>query len=284
MLLWSAALAGSVHSQVDSMVALRVQPKSGDTLRISTGGWVFMTLHVDCGTGDCCIVMGGTFNASRRLVTIERDDAGTILSAILDTLGGTWRGQRRTVLDEINRGLPEPFGTIRLLPDGSARKFGEPDVGDSILLLAVSSVAMLPAHLVHPGSVWEVHGVSYARADDFRDRQRATRIMIRFDSLSPRLDRAYMSYEGTVEGDSAPAPLTNGSGPEIPGAIYLVTGTLRGSLILDRERGYWSRMESYTVMHAQAVMSSDPKKPVRVRESEVFLTFETTSVSVLAKR
>jgi hypothetical protein len=266
------------------MVLLRVQPRSGDTLRLQMGGYRLATIHLDRGTGDCCIAMGGSFNSSRRLIAIQQDSNGAVLEGMVDTMDWTWRGKRAPIVGEIKSGLPISLGTIRLYPDGSAQIFGTPDFSDSVEFLAISSEAMLPAHRVHPGSVWEAHGLSYARADPFRDRRRATRIMIRLDSLSPRLDRAYMSYTGTAAGDSAPAPILSGLVPEFPGATYLVTGTLSGTLILDRERGYWSRIESKIVIRADAVLRSDPTTPVRVGGSEVFVEYETASASVLVKK
>jgi hypothetical protein len=226
----------------------------------------------------------GSNYSSRRLITIEHDSAGTILAGILDSLDWTWRGQHSKVAREISGDLPQSLGTVRMLPDGSARLLDKGDGDDSIEELSISSEAMLPTHLVHPGSTWEAHGFTYALADRFRGRRRATRITIRLDSLSPRSERAFMSFAGTAEGDSVAAPITNGVAPAIPDAIYLVTGTVRGALTLDRKRGYWARIESYVAMRADAVMRSDPKRPMRVGDSEVFLAYETASTSVLVKK
>jgi hypothetical protein len=267
VLLGCAAIADSAYAQTDSMVMLRVEPRSGDTLRVRVSGWEVMTLHVDLGTGDCCMAAAGSNYSSRRLITIEHDSAGTILAGILDSLDWTWRGQHSKVAREISGDLPQSLGTVRMLPDGSARLLDKGDGDDSIEELSISSEAMLPTHLVHPGSTWEAHGFTYALAD-----------------LSPRSERAFMSFAGTAEGDSVAAPITNGVAPAIPDAIYLVTGTVRGALTLDRKRGYWARIESYVAMRADAVMRSDPKRPMRVGDSEVFLAYETASTSVLVKK
>jgi hypothetical protein len=145
---------------------------------------------------------------------------------------------------------------VRVTPDG-AMSVVNPRPGNATLDASLSGMPpMLPLTAVSVGDEWErdiplpsisMRGV---RADGM------VRAQFHFDSLSHGDRLAHVSMTGTLrrEGPSRDLP---------PGTQVATAGTLRGFLVLDRERGWITEAETQIQVQSDVTPSAGDKSPAR---------------------
>ncbi len=142
---------------------------------------------------------------------------------------------------------------VRVTPDG-AMLVSDPPPGAMELGATLASMpGMLPGNAVQVGEWWERDimlpsvPLSGYRADG------VVRARFRLDSLTHGGRDAWISMEGTLQGD--------GAGRELPAGTRVITaGTMRGTLLVDRVRGWI--VDARTIMEVQSEVTPGPAGPV----------------------
>jgi hypothetical protein len=252
-MLWCAQIASDASAQANATVMLRLLPGAGDTLRIRQTMRLLLTMRTISGAQDSTLTVVGSMDGYRREAVIGSDSLGATLQLTMDSVSEALGNFPRTSdFDSLRRSLVGRTRTIHVEPDGTSRFMdpaGRKDARDPFSGAGISGI--LSKQAVHSGAVWEASGRSLAIRDVFRHRERTTHFTIRFDSLSPQMERAFLSVTGSIESDSAPEPLAMGAGTPEANMKFLVTGSVTGRLILDRARGAWSVEDFVTTMRAR---------------------------------
>jgi hypothetical protein len=159
---------------------------------------------------------------------------------------------------------------FRLAPDGTMRVLDEETGANRGLAEAVALMpAALPTQPVTVGETWaRVIPMVVARGGDDEG---AVRASFRLDSVSGDGRLAYISMRGEMRRDSVPA------GPP-RGTRMTVHGTVTGSLLLDRRRGWLTESHFGVVLHTIMVPGSPDARPVR------FLTRITQRMRTLDRK
>ena len=122
---------------------------------------------------------------------------------------------------------------------------------------------MLPAHAVAVGEQWERDiplpslSMSGVRAEG------VVHAEFRLDSVSRGAKLAYVSMSGTLHREGAAKDLP-------PGTQVATAGTLRGSLVLDRTRGWITEAE--TIIQVQSDMTPRPGDTMAAKSMDIKLT------------
>jgi hypothetical protein len=142
---------------------------------------------------------------------------------------------------------------VRVTPEGAMRVNDPPPGALELGSTLASMPGMLPDGAVRIGDVWERDiplpsvPVSGFRADG------VVRARFRFDSLTRRGRDAWISMDGTLRRDGAARDLP-------PGSRVITAGTMRGVLVVDRERAWI--VDARTVIDVQSDVSPGAAAPV----------------------
>jgi hypothetical protein len=145
---------------------------------------------------------------------------------------------------------------IRVTPDG-AMSVVDPRPGTAALDASFAGMPpMLPARAVAIGEHWEREiplpslSMSGVRADGMVHAE------FRLDSLSRNARLAYVSMTGTLRREGASRNLP-------PGAQVATAGTLRGSLVLDRTRGWITEAETIIAVQSDVIPRAGDRTSAR---------------------
>jgi hypothetical protein len=185
---------------------------------------------------------------------VEASDlSATTLLATTDSMT-MWAGNAREKGKPTRMPVPEDGRQVRVrvTPDGAMR-VNDPPPGAIELGSTLSSMpGMLPDRAVAVGDRWERDillpslAVSGFRADGI------VRTSFRLDSLTKGGRLAWISMGGTLERD--------GGRRDTPaGGRVITAGTMRGTLVVDRERAWI--VDALTVMDVQSEVAAGPAGP-----------------------
>ena len=259
------AFAPSGSLAQDVLLALR--PHEGDTLRTHYEQKTEMRGTTRRNQADTTMVVLTSLTMFSRVIVDESGDAGSTVTAITDSVaivspyapGGA-------AAEAIGRALRGSRVRVRFSPQGSATVLeGRGDLPDAIRSLASQMPAMLPLHAVAIGGSWSQsftipdlgqtgHGPALVRA------------VYRLDSLSRGGALAFISFRGSVHRDSVAAGPAAGSGALPPSRRFESSGSITGTLRLDRKRGWWLDSRAAIVLRS-TIAPRDPRQgePVRMQ-------------------
>lgn len=246
-----AVLAGVGAVPVGAQrVMLEVRPRPGDTLRV-------ILEHAMTISGgprnapDSMTSYSTTYHIETRDVVQTADANGTIVEAIVDSVGmrttGSIGASPFPGLDRSMQGL-----RVRLLiaSDGGSRIIdGLTQLDSELRVILGATPSVLPQTPVAVGESWtrELPVPSGGSTPGTG----ALRTTFKLDSLTDNGDRAWISLRGRVELKPDPSP-REGT------VVSRMTGTLAGTLLLDRRRGWLAEsranvtVESVVTLHAGA--------------------------------
>lgn len=144
---------------------------------------------------------------------------------------------------------------VRVTPDGAMRVNDPPPGAMELGSTLAAMPGMLPAYAVQVGDQWERDiplpsmPVSGFRADG------VVRARFRLDSLTHRGRDAWISMEGTLHRDGGARDLP-------PGTRVITAGTMRGILVVDRNRAWI--VDARTTIDVQSDVSPGPSPPVQL--------------------
>jgi hypothetical protein len=238
-------------------VSLIVRPRVGDTLRLQMEQSIEVSSR-PAGVQQATVIgprRNGTSRITRLLLyahsLVEASDlTETTLLATTDSMT-MWAGSSADA-------KPQPMSVpmegrqvrVRVTPDGAMRVNDPPPAAMELGNTLASMPGMLPQEAVRVGDRWErdmvlpTLPISGYRADGM------VHASFRLDSLTRGGRNAWISLEGTLRRD--------GASRELPAGTRVITaGTMRGSLVVDRDRAWI--VDARTSMDVRSEVSPGPR-------------------------
>jgi len=234
------ALAAGAQS-----VLLQIRPRVGDTLHLRLDQQTELTGVRRPGSSSATSVTTTMRVYSRAIV--ERSVAtGTYIRAVTDSIQLSSNDERAFNLEnEARRSLEGRAMTLRISPDGTVSLADTtdttPDVAETMSLMP----AAFPRGPVEVGYTWsrEMPVPAGGRATPGAAMSAWLHTKFRLDSVSRRGTIAYISMRGEMSPDPD-AGLVQGAGP------VLEKGTVTGTMLVDRVRGWLTESQFTIVAHS----------------------------------
>lgn len=239
-------------------VRLELRPQPGDTIRMRVeqetrvAGWKGAR---DAGAGARATSM--SLRLWSRAVVLERVAGATHVLTITDSARiVTTDPHAGDAAARAERAMAGRTMRLRVASDGTARLLGQG--GDRDLSTVVSAMpAALPHQPVAVGEKWR-REMPLPSADGVGPAEGVIRAVFRLDSLTERGAVAWISVKGELSREPAPA-----FGGRVAAAD--LTGTLAGTLVLDRKRGWLDESSFALDVHTVvAPPAGDGTPPLRV--------------------
>lgn len=263
------SLPSLAAAQRTQELTLQVRPRVGDTL------WTVMEQEQELTrVGGSASMVNGVQVYSHAIVESATLAATVVITAVDSMLmyGGTGRAAMATGRRDAQRQRLLPSGTppvrIRIAPNG-AMQAGDDDraSGDDRQMLSLIP-ASFPREAVAIGDRW-TREVTLPGAGLGAAPLGALHATFRLDSLGRRGDVAYVSLRGELSPQGR--PITEGSRTRIEG------GTLTGTLVLDRRRG-WVTESRYVLLVntlvAASAAANQPEMRFQMRVSQRVRTMD----------
>ena len=258
MLAVCSAVAASVARAQPQAVALRIEPRVGETVRMRLDQRVEMSGTTRMSAGDSTATVVSTLLVISRTFVERRDRDASVVLASTDSVAASSTGaDSQSVATETRRALQGKQVRLRISPDGATELAGGDVAGNADLnALFAQMPATLPSTSVAVGQSWSRTMVAPmgAPTPTGGGKLEAT---FRLDSLSRSGDKAYVSLVGTL---SRPPSAKDGW------ATLTMSGSVSGSLVLDRRLRWISdaRM-TYTVRSTVSPTSGSTSAAMRFR-------------------
>jgi len=232
---FAAALicAGLISTEAAAQpVSLRIAPPVGETVRMRLDQRVEMSGTTRMGAGDSTATVVTTLLVISRAFVERREGDATVLLTWADSVAANSDGaDSLAIATETRRALQGKRVRLRILPDGASEIVGKDADGSPELNALFSQMpATLPDMPVAVGQSWS--RVMLAPIDPALSatggggKLKAT---FTLDSVSKNGESAFVSIVGTL---SRPASSKDGW------ATLTMSGSVNGSLVLDRRRGW----------------------------------------------
>jgi hypothetical protein len=186
------------------------------------------------------------------------DDGGAVVSTLMDSL--FVRSSDAGPLPRAQR-VPIPGGSqptrILVQHNGSMRMIDGPNKAAQVGATLSAMPAMLPDRVVKVGDTWERDvempplPLSTYRADG------VLRAVFRLDSITRGGREAYVSLRGTLRREAAARDLP-------PGSRVVTDGTMTGTLMLDRVRGWITNADTVIDVVSEVVAPADGGPPLQL--------------------
>ena len=258
---------------------LQIRPRVGDTLRmqldqrVEVSGATMVQQQQGADTASAGAPMSGATTTTLHLLTrsiVQRSDASwTTVLIVTDSVAVAGDGPLPAWAEQARRTMEGQRMRLRIASDGHAEVVegsAPGEAGDELRSVLSQMPAMLPRDPVSPGERW-VHvmrlpagapGGGGSSAPGKGGSGGTIRATFRFDSIGRGGDLAYISMQGVLARETAPAESS------APG--YEMSGTVVGSMVVDRRRGWMT--SSRTTLQVQTLITP-PKgaraKPMKVR-------------------
>ena len=218
-----------------------------------------MTGTVHVRNADTTMTMHTSLLLLSRVLVQGSDETGTVVTTVTDSVALSTDGAPAEP-ESVRRAMEGQQVKLHISPNGSASVIAVPDLLSADVRAVVSGMpATLPDHPVRPGETWQRvtalpviggSGTGYAAT---------LRATYRLDSVSADGALAFVSMHGTLARDPGARPLANG-------LRVSSTGTVSGSLCVDRHRGWWIDARATIVLVSTLVpVAGATATPVRMR-------------------
>lgn len=246
---WPLAFAAVFAAEVRAQgVLLELRPRAGDTLRMRLDQVTEMS-----GTrrGVTPMKVTTTMRMFSRAIVESREPAATLILAITDSVRMSTNDRHGQALaDRAEEQLAGRQMRLRLLPNGTVMLMDEPrSVPKEVADLVSVMPASFPREPVDVGATWEREMPIPPGARLGIPVGGMVRSRFRLDSLSTGGDFAYLSMRGTL----LPAPSA---------AAETIRGSVDGSMVIDRRRGWLS--ESRFFIEMRTTIAAVPQTGARV--------------------
>lgn len=213
-------------------VLLRIKPRVGDTLYTRFQQDVDMTGTLHVHGADTTMTMRTSLLLLSHVLVQASDETGTTVTTVTDSVSLITDGAPAQP-DAVRRAMQGQQVTLHIAPNGSASVLSVPAQLSADVRAVVSGMpATLPDRPVHVGAVWQRTTVLPVLGGAQRGYAATLRATYHLDSLSADGTLAFVTMHGTLTRDPSARPLANG-------LRVNSTGTVSGSLCVDRSRGWW---------------------------------------------
>ncbi len=245
-----ALLPGPAASQV----LLQIRPHIGDTLRMHLSQTVEMTgTTPGSARNDPSRSMTTTIEIYTRAIAKQWTAGGTLMQTITDSVSMT--PSTAASLADLKRRVSREGPTwIRVSGDGAVEVVDDGDRSGELRHLFGEMPAMLSRAVVAVGEKWTREmQIPLSGEPGAMGTVRAT---FQLDSLSRTGDLAFISMKGTLSRVSLP-------GVVAPSAAYDASGTLTGTIQIDRRLGWITDSRSTIVVRSNVVAAAARKGEVQ---------------------
>ena len=250
---WSLALfVLSASSAPAQRVVLELRPRFGDTLRMRLD----QTSEVS-GTreGKASKQVVTTLRMFSRAIVESSSPAVAMILAITDSVDVSSTDERAIPLAKATQAQLEGRQMrLRLSPDGTVGVAdGQTKVPQEVTELVAGMPASFPRGSVATGDTWLREMPIPPSTSLGVPLGGVVKAAFRLDSVSSGGDRAYLSLRGTVSQSGAPGAADKGA----------LTGSVSGSMVVDRRRGWLS--ESRFLVQMRATVTPVGAAPMQFR-------------------
>jgi hypothetical protein len=249
-----AVAPGRVSAQ---SVLLEIRPRPGDTLHLALDQVVEITGVTRIAERDSTMTMTMSTSILARAIIVSADTLSARVVAVTDSVAVSGTGVPAP--DEAHSSLRWVKGSrveMRVFRDGSSEIVSDPAALTSELKSLVAQMpATLPRTPISPGYSWTRVVTVPVETKDGVVASASLRTTFRFDSLSKDREIAFISMRGELTRTSADSAAGR------PGVE--MGGTLRGSMAVDRHRGWM--VDSRAVITLRSVLPPSGPRGLPVR-------------------
>lgn len=242
-------------------IVLQLRPRLGDTLRMRLDQAVEMSATMRWRAADSTMTITSSLLVFTRAIVDGRDDAGTFMTAMTDSVSLLSTGaDSSTAALEARRAFLGRRVRLHVAPDGATEVVGGGvGVNPELRALFAQMPATLPREEIVIGASWSRVMVIPLSSESAPGTGGTLKATFRFDSLSRNGDLAYLSMSGTLSRAAAPAN-------EPRGGTFAMSGAVLGSLVIDRRRGWLSEARaSFTVRSLVTPPAGSASNPMRFK-------------------
>jgi hypothetical protein len=248
------------QAALSQSVLLQIRPHIGDTLRMHLTQSVEMTGTTRTRGRDSTSSMTTSVEVFTRAIAEQWTQGGTLMQTITDSV--QIHPTSQASLDDIRRrALQSKRVWLRVSPDGAMEVVHDSDPSSELREIFGGMPAMLARQAVRVGEKWtremqiplsgDPSGLGLVKAT------------FRLDSLGRNGDIAYVSLRGTMSRMNAADDLSSGAG-------YTTSGTLTGTIQIDRRLGWITDSKSSiivrsTIASTPARKGEPQRSPMQVR-------------------
>ena len=239
-----------IHRAVGQSLLLQIRPRPGDTLHTRLDQTVEMTGRTRVGESDSTMTVVTNMLVLARTIVLRADTLSTTVLTLTDSVAVSGSGGRSPLLRaQTQELLAGKRITIRLAPDGSAEILTDDSaLGAAAPALLGRMPATLPRHAVRVGQSWE-QVMEVPLTGQPGTSGAMVRATLRLDSLTRSGRLAHISLRGELTRDERAA--------DQPSGVRLsTTGTINGSMIVDRRLGWLTYSRS--VMTVNSLLTPPP--------------------------
>ncbi len=231
-------------------VALRIAPRVGDTIQTRLEQSMDLDGTSRVGAVDSTLHVHSELVLHSRII-VEASGAGgtTVLTHTDSATARSHGGRSASTSQALRAAFVGKQVRLRISPQGSATVLAAPQgLRPDVASIISQMPAMLPTEPKAVGESWaNAMTIPIAGQDDAGGATLET--TYRLDSLSRDERVAFISMRGRLTRDSTAGRLPSG-------ALLSSKGTLSGSLVVDRARGWWK--DARTTIHVRSVVTPPP--------------------------
>lgn len=242
-------------------VLLQIRPHIGDTLRMHLSQSVEMTgTTYRVGRDSASSTMTTSIEVFTRAIAQQWTSGGTLMQSITDSVAMT-PASPGSLADLRRRTMQAKRVQVRVSPDGAMEIVDDADPDSELRHLFGEMPAMLAREPVAVGEKWTREMQIPLSGDPGAMGQ--VRATFRLDSLGANGAIAYVSMRGTMSRVNAPAAPLRGAG-------YATSGTLSGTIQIDRRLGWITDSRSSIIVRSTIAAAPSRKgepqgAPMQVR-------------------
>lgn len=248
------------NSALAQTILLQIRPHIGDTLRMHLSQSVEMTGTTTDHGRDSTSSMTTSVEVFTRAIAEQWTSGGTLMQTITDSVKTS--PASAVAMDGLRRrALQAKRVWLRVSPDGGMEVVHDTDPSSELQEIFGGMPAMLARQPVRVGEKWTREmQIPLSGEPGAMGLVKAT---FRLDSLGRNGDIAFVSLHGTMS-------RVNASGAALPAASYTTSGTLSGTIQIDRRLGWITDSRSSitvksTIASAPGRKGDPPRSPMQVR-------------------
>lgn len=230
-------------------VLLQIRPPIGDTIRMRLSQTVEMTGTTPGASDDASQSLTTSIDIYTRAIAKQWTSSGTLMHTITDSVTMN-PSSAASLADFRRRALQSKNSMIRVSADGAVEVMDQDDARGELRHLFGEMPAMLTRSVVSVGEKWTREmRIPLSGEPGAMGSVRAT---FQLDSLSRTGDIAFISMKGSLSRVSLP-------GVAAPAAGYETSGTLTGTIQIDRRLG-WITDSRSTIQVKSSIAASAARK------------------------
>jgi hypothetical protein len=229
-------------------VLLQIRPPIGDTIRMRLSQTVEMTGTTPGVPDDASQSMTTSIDIYTRAIAKQWTSSGTLMQTITDSVTMN-PSSAASLADFRRRALQSKTSMIRVSTDGAVEVMDQDDASGELRHLFGEMPAMLTRSVVAIGEKWTREMRIPLSGDP--GAMGSVRATFQLDSLSRTGDIAFISMKGSLSRVNLP-------GAVAPAAGYETSGTLSGTIQIDRRLG-WITDSRSTIQVKTSIAAFSPR-------------------------